>query len=154
MLMQKKTLLFVCSGNTCRSPLAQVMTSALLAEAGVDDWEVDSAGLAALTSTPASERAIDVAAEQGLDLSQHSSKPLSVQLLEQAQLVLVMTESHKRSLLTAAPQFAAKIHTLKSFAGQSGDVDDPYGGDLHRYREAAGEIHRLITRLVEKIKNS
>ena len=148
----KKKLLFVCTGNTCRSPLAKVLTAATLAKANISAWIVDSAGLSALPGQSASGDALAVSGDFGLDLSLHQSKPLSEKLLVEADLVLVMTRNHKQALLAGMPQHAGKVHTLKEFVDDSGDVADPFGGGLEEYRQAAQELERLIARLVEKMK--
>jgi protein arginine phosphatase len=150
--MEKKKLLFVCTGNTCRSPLAKVMAAAELVARGINDWETDSAGLAALSAMPASENAVAAAAEEGRDLSGHRSKPLTPELLAQSELVLVMTERHRATLQKVAPVLAGKIYTLKGYLGLSGDVPDPYGGDIEEYRRTKEELRCLVERLAAKIK--
>ena len=148
----KKKLLFVCTGNTCRSPLAKVLAEAALAQAVLTHWVVDSAGLTAFPGQSASGEALAVARDSGLDLSLHQSKPLSEKLLAEADLVLVMTRNHKQALLSALPHVADKVHTLKDFVGEDGDVADPFGGGPTQYQQTAQELTRLITRLVEKMK--
>ena len=123
-----KKLLFICTGNTCRSPLAEVLATATLVDVGVADWVVDSAGLAASSGSAASLGSREAAAELGLNLSSHLAKPLSPGLLADATLVLVMTKGHKEVILKTLPQFAQKVFTLTEFAGVDGDVADPFGG--------------------------
>ena len=148
----KKKLLFVCTGNTCRSPLAKVFSEAALAQAEISQWTVDSAGLFAFSGQSASGEALATAREFGLDLSLHQSKPVSEKLLAEADLVLVMTGHHKQALLSGMPQFVDKVYTLTAFVEESGDVADPFGGGPAEYQQAAQELTRLITRLVEKMK--
>lgn len=150
--MAETTILFICTGNTCRSPLARVLAEEALSGAGLTGWPIRSAGLSAFPGMPASEEARAVAREAGLDLSSHSASPLSEELLAEAGLVLVMTEGHKRALTAAAPAYADKIHTLKEFVGREGDVSDPFGRGAAYYRKTADELHELICLLVEKIK--
>ncbi|MCW3488875.1 low molecular weight protein arginine phosphatase [Dethiobacter alkaliphilus] len=147
----KKKLLFVCTGNTCRSPLAKVLAEAALKRAHLTDWVVDSAGMQAFSGQSASAGALAVAREMGLDLSLHQSRLLTEELLAQAELVMVMTWTHREALLSAAPQVAGKVHVLKEFVGEDGDVADPYGGGPAEYGYAARELERLIARLVEKL---
>lgn len=148
----KKILLLVCTGNTCRSPLAKVLIEAALSGVGVDDWEVDSAGLAVFSGMPASAEARILALEAGLDLSQHRAKPLLAELLEKAELVLVMTAGHKAALLAGFAGYGGKIYTIKNYAGLTGDVADPFGGGFAFYRETAQELSGLASLLAEKLK--
>jgi len=148
----KKSLLFVCTGNTCRSPLAKVLTEAALSAAGVHEWEVDSAGLAAYPGMAASAEASAVAREAGLDLTLHRAKLLSAELLEKAELVLVMTAGHKAALLAGATGNAGKLYTVKEYVATAGDVADPFGGSLACYHQTVQELHGLVNMLVEKLK--
>lgn len=144
---RKRKLLFVCTGNTCRSPLASAFVAALLA-----GWEVESAGLAVYESTGASAHAIAVGAEHGLDLKRHISRQLTPEMLLDADLVLAMTSGHAKSIRDSFPRYAGKVYTLKEFLGQPGDVADPYGGGPDIYRTAARELCGLAEQLAEKLR--
>ncbi|MBS4008637.1 MAG: low molecular weight protein arginine phosphatase [Clostridium sp.] len=148
----KKNLLFVCTGNTCRSPLAKILTESALKAAGVYVWEVDSAGLAAYPGITASAEAGFVAREIGLDLTPHRAKPLSAEILAKAELVLVMTAGHKTALLSGAGEYAEKIYTVKEYLAMEGDVLDPFGGGLASYRQTLRELQKLVNLLVEKLQ--
>ncbi|MCR3923116.1 MAG: low molecular weight protein arginine phosphatase, partial [Firmicutes bacterium] len=134
---EKKMLLFLCTGNTCRSPLAQVLAEALLQEAALSEWVVASAGLSALAGMSASSHALTVAHTLGLDLSAHQSRPLTAALAQRADKILVMTSAHKEVLLQHFPQFASKVSTLKESCASMGDVQDPYGGSVAVYMDTA-----------------
>lgn len=112
--------------------------------------EVSSAGLGATDGSPASEHAVTVAHRRGLDLSQHSSRALTEDLVEEADLILCMTDGHRQVLLRRFPSAAGKVFRLKSYASSlDEDVEDPYGGPLSAYdaclAELDGEIRKALT---------
>lgn len=139
-------IFFVCTGNTCRSPMAQ----ALLAAKHVPDLEVRSAGIFA-GDAPLSSHARTVLTADGIDF-QHRSTQLLPEHLRWASLVLTMTASHKQYLLQQHPDASAKIFTLNEFAeGKMADVSDPFGGSLATYQQTYNELKMLIDKLVDKL---
>jgi len=139
------SILFVCSANQCRSPMAEVLFEAFLAEKGVrEEWRVESAGVWAYEGSRATANAQKAMAERGLDLSQHLSQPADSRLLKQFDLTLVMEQRHKTVLQEQNPQLADCIYLMREIAGQEGDFADPVGGSLERDRAAADELERLI----------
>ncbi|HZK25038.1 MAG TPA: low molecular weight protein arginine phosphatase [Oscillospiraceae bacterium] len=148
---QQKLLLFVCTGNTCRSPLAQVMAAAQLAQADLSDWRVASAGLAALKGMSASKHALTVANALQLDLSVHQSQPFTAALAAQADLILVMTDTHQESILQQQPQLKGKVSTIREFSGSTGNVQDPFGGTAAEYLATAQELESLLQTIVKKL---
>jgi protein-tyrosine phosphatase len=142
-------IVFVCTGNTCRSPLAEALCKRLLAErlgcapAELPDrgFLVLSAGLSAMMGGGAAGEAIEVARELGADLSNHRSRPLSAELMYQADCLLAMTQSHLDALISIYPELESRSRLLDP-EGQ--DVPDPIGSEQAVYRECAGTIARLL----------
>lgn len=136
-------VLFVCTGNTCRSPMAQEIARRVWGEAPAK-VDLRSAGLAASESSPASAEAISVGGAHGEDLSPHRSHQITADDLDWADLVLTMTGSHRDALLGLRHE-GTKIRTLAEFAG-AGDLDvaDPFGGSAHDYEAAHEEIESYI----------
>lgn len=157
-------VLFVCTGNTCRSSLAEGLMKSLLDGLGPESGpgrgriEVLSAGTAAYTGDPASPHAVEAAAEMGIDLSAHRSRRLSLELLDTADLVLTMTSAHKRAVLAAFPELEGRVLTLKEAAGSAAggpgsDISDPFGGSLEVYRRTAAEIEKYLRQILPKLKD-
>ena len=145
-------LLFVCTGNTCRSPMAEALARRLAAERGLHDVAVSSAGTGALDGTPASDGALLVAMEQGLDLSLHRSRTLTRAIVDEADLILAMGPGH----LERVRQFGggAKAHVLPEFTDgrESGrQVGDPFGADLGVYRATFAELETEIRRALDRV---
>lgn len=140
MLCQR--LLVVCAGNLCRSPLAEALVRARLAQTG-PDLEVASAGLIAAVGEPADGLMCLVAQAHGLDLSLHQSRPLDPELLRWADLVLVMEEGQRRQLVQWAPGLAGKVRLLGHWTG--GEIPDPFA----RGRDAAESAYGLIEAAVD-----
>ena len=136
--------LFVCTGNTCRSPMAAACMRAAMDQRGLDG-QVFSAGLSA-DGSPATANAVAAMGEIGVDISNHRSAPLTIERCQQADRIAVMTPAHK-AVLAGAGVSVEKIIVL---AEDSGGIADPYGGDLECYRTTRDQLMAEINRLLEK----
>jgi protein-tyrosine-phosphatase len=144
------TLLFVCTGNTCRSPMAEVIARDLAKERGLA-IEVRSAGIAADDTSGASEGSLLVAMERGLDLSRHRSRQLTRSLLDDADLVLTMGPSHLAAVRElGGERTAALLSDYATYGESQRPVSDPIGGELPVYRATFEELHRLVQRALDR----
>lgn len=134
-----KTILFVCTGNTCRSPMAECMMNALLERRGISNVQALSAGLCAETGAPASVGARRAMQKRGLSLDMHRSQPVTGMLLSSASLIVCMSQSH---LLALRARFPSLQTPMRAFGDPP--VSDPFGGDDAAYERAACDIERQL----------
>lgn len=149
------TILFVCSGNTCRSPIAEaLMRQAVYDEDLASKIHVMSAGLAANAGDKISEPARQLLSCEGMDMKKHAAVNLNTEIIDLADLILVMTEKLKEQLLVRFPFAGQKTHLLKDYAGiaQYGDIEDPYGLSLREYRVILEDIRCCIQKITNKLE--
>ena len=145
-------VLFVCSGNTCRSPLAAALAGRESARIGLAAT-MESAGVQATDDAPASEGSIQVAAEIGLDLRPHRARLLTRPMVLEADAVFVMDERQQAFMRVLAPEAQERVHLLREYATSGADrrnVVDPFGGDLAAYRRTRDELEDLVRRSLER----
>jgi ribose 5-phosphate isomerase B len=147
-------VLLVCTGNTCRSAMAQGLLERLLAAQGLQgEIEVSSSGTAAHAGLPASAEAIEVCREVGADITRHHSRRLTPGLLADSDLILVMEERHREAALELLPGAAGKIHLLSAFAGVPGEaIADPMGAGTALYRRTRALLERRLEAALPRIR--
>lgn len=138
-----KSVLFVCTANMCRSPLAEGLFLKKLGEEK-DGWRVESAGTWATEGTPASQKSLQVLTERGVDLSHHRAKVVSRELMREFALILVMEEGQKEALRVEFPEYKDRVFLLSEMIGEFYEIDDPVGRDLEDYRMTAEEIDYIL----------
>ncbi len=146
-------IIFVCTGNTCRSSMAGAIAKRLLEDRPGCQMDIvfASAGVAAIAGEPASPEAVTALAEMGIDLDRHRAVLLTPEAVRQADLVLTMTTAHQRHVQTLVPSQAEKVFTLAGYARAVGDIADPIGQPLEAYRNCARRLVDLIGKALDRL---
>jgi protein-tyrosine-phosphatase len=143
--MNPPTILFVCTGNICRSPIAAALFRARAERMG-DVVHVESAGTWGVDGQPAAALASDVLAERGISLDGHIARTVTREMLGQADLVIVMTRSHRDALIAEFPSERLKIRLMSELNGIEYDIADPYGRPREAYEMCAYDLEQLLER--------
>ncbi|HVZ81799.1 MAG TPA: low molecular weight protein arginine phosphatase [bacterium] len=148
-----KKVLFVCTGNTCRSPMAEGLLKKMAKDQGLD-LEVRSAGLAAFAGLPVAPEAVEACRTKDVDISGHQTQPLGKNLVMESDLILTMTAKHKEMIVKKMPALEPKVLVLSELAGEGmTDVEDPVGQPVEAYQAALDQIEGYLLRSLDRLKN-
>ena len=143
-------ILFVCTGNTCRSPMAQGLLEDMARKKDLD-IVVRSAGVFALDGQSVSREAVQVLREEGINISHHRANMIHRDLVEESDLILTMSKSHKEALLSKYDFIEGKVFTLKEYAyGLEEEILDPFGRGIDVYRHTKEEIKDALEEIIYK----
>lgn len=147
-------IMFICTGNICRSAMADWLMKKKLQERNVSDIEVYSSGIFAMQGDIPTDEAIQVMQEYDVNLTKHRATITQKSNIQEMDLILCMTTSHKQTLIHMYPKLTDKIFTLKEYVGMNEkgiDIKDPWGYDIVVYRFCAAEIDFALDKLIEKL---
>jgi len=145
------SVLFICTGNICRSPMAEgLLKSKVSGE--VDDWRIESAGTWTINGEPAALNARIAMQEMGIEIDDHRSRIINPGIIDEFSLIITMERGHKEALRIEFPQVASRVYLLSEMVGKSFDIVDPIGGPLVDFQTTAREIDQLLSQGFNRIE--
>jgi protein-tyrosine-phosphatase len=154
--MKYKKVVFICSANMSRSPMAEAIFVNLTShdpELRSADIYAKSAATFGIDGEKATSEAVQVMAEMGLDISPHKTRQIDEEFIDWADLILVMEYQHVRYLTDRFPKARKKVHLLSEFVGEKGEIDDPFRRGMEAYRECFSRLAHLLRLVLEKMKS-
>jgi protein-tyrosine-phosphatase len=151
-------ILFVCTGNTCRSSMAEGIFKSMLQEMNIENINVSSAGISAFEGDAANEKAIYTLNKKGIDIRNHRARQLTKKIINESDLILTMTNNHKNTILNVLPEYSHKVYTLKEYACIVNkeeapvkvlDIADPFGSDYNTYEKVSEEIEKQLNKIIK-----
>jgi protein-tyrosine-phosphatase len=151
MIIDMPSVIFICTANICRSPMAMG-----LFRKEVDDdleWRIESAGTWSIEGQPAASNTQEVLAQRNIDISGHRSRSLSGKLLREFNLILTMEEGHKEAIGVEFPEVSNRVYLLSEMIGEIFNIEDPIGGPVEHFELTAQELERIFDRGFQQIKH-
>lgn len=149
-----KKIVFICTGNVCRSPMAEHYMQGKIKELKKDEeYIIDSCGIYANPGEKATKNAIEAIKEYGIDMESHRAKNIYQINLEDFDLIIGLTNQHKENIIRLFPTIKNKVYTLKEYVDPSisyKDIDDPWGFNIYIYKSCAKEIVDYVDKLIKK----